>query len=63
VVIFDNRRMGAISSLQQARFHNDFGTNDRMAFDFDAMANAVTGVKGVFAGHSVAELERALEQA
>jgi 3D-(3,5/4)-trihydroxycyclohexane-1,2-dione acylhydrolase (decyclizing) len=63
LVIFDNRRMGAISSLQQAQFHNDFRTNDHVAVDFVAMANAVAGVKGVFAGHSVAELEQALEQA
>jgi 3D-(3,5/4)-trihydroxycyclohexane-1,2-dione acylhydrolase (decyclizing) len=63
LVIFDNRRMGAISSLQQAQFHNDFGTNDHVAIDFVAMANAVAGVKGFFAGASVAELETALEQA
>ena len=48
--IFDNRRMGAISSLQQAQFHDDFGTNDDVAVDFVAMANAVAGVKGVFGG-------------
>jgi hypothetical protein len=30
VVVFDNRRMGAISSLQQAQYHSDFGTNDSL---------------------------------
>jgi 3D-(3,5/4)-trihydroxycyclohexane-1,2-dione acylhydrolase (decyclizing) len=63
VVVFDNRRMGAISSLQQAQYLRDFGTNDRVAVDYVAMANAVAGVKGVFGGFTGAELERALEEA
>ncbi len=63
VVIFDNRRMGAISSLQEAQFNNNFGTNDHVAVDFVAIANAVAGVKGVFGGYSVAELEHALDEA
>ena len=33
VVIFDNRRMGAISSLQQAQYGHDFGTNDPVEVD------------------------------
>ena len=63
VVVFDNRRMGAISSLQMAQYHHDFGTNDDVAVDFVAMANAVSGVKGVFGGYSVAELKTALREA
>lgn len=63
IVVFDNRRMGAISSLQQAQYGHDFGTNDRVEVDYVAMANAVRGVKGVFGGCSASELERALEEA
>ena len=63
VVIFDNRRMGAISSLQQAQYGDVFGTGDGVAVDFAAMANAVAGVKGFFGGHSLSELHRALEAA
>ncbi|HEY1863437.1 MAG TPA: thiamine pyrophosphate-dependent enzyme [Roseiarcus sp.] len=63
VIVFDNRRMGAISSLQQAQYGHDFGTNDHVAVDYVAMANAVRGVKGVFGGYSAAELERALDEA
>jgi 3D-(3,5/4)-trihydroxycyclohexane-1,2-dione acylhydrolase (decyclizing) len=63
VVIFDNRRMGAISSLQSAQYGADFGTNDRVAIDFAAMANSVSGVKGIFGGYSTDELRGALEAA
>ena len=63
VVIFDNRRMGAISSLQSAQFGNDFGTNDDVAVDFVAIANAVSGVKGVFGGRTIDELRQALRTA
>jgi 3D-(3,5/4)-trihydroxycyclohexane-1,2-dione acylhydrolase (decyclizing) len=63
IVIFDNRRMGAISSLQSAQYGRDFGTNDHVAVDFVAMANAVSGVKGFFGGYSTRELSKALEAA
>ena len=43
VVIFDNRRMGAISSLQQAQYGHEFGTNDHVAVDYVAMAHSVEG--------------------
>ncbi|MBV8797463.1 MAG: thiamine pyrophosphate-binding protein [Hyphomicrobiales bacterium] len=62
VVVFDNRRMGAISSLQQAQYGHDFGTNDHVAVDYVAMANSVRGVKGVFGGYSAPELECALDE-
>jgi 3D-(3,5/4)-trihydroxycyclohexane-1,2-dione acylhydrolase (decyclizing) len=63
VVVFDNRRMGAISSLQSAQYGRDFGTNDHVAVDYVAIAHAVTGVKGVFGGHTAAELTKALTAA
>ena len=63
LVLFDNRRMGAISSLQVAQYGPDFGTHDDVRVDFVAMANSVTGVKGVFGGWSAKELEAALDEA
>ncbi|MGH7101369.1 MAG: thiamine pyrophosphate-dependent enzyme [Acetobacteraceae bacterium] len=62
-VIFDNRRMGAISSLQSAQFGNPFGTNDEIAVDFVTMANSVAGVRGFHGGHSREELRLALRAA
>jgi 3D-(3,5/4)-trihydroxycyclohexane-1,2-dione acylhydrolase (decyclizing) len=63
IVVFDNRRMGAISSLQQAQYGHDFGTNDHVEVDYVALANSVRGVKGVFGGYGASELERALDEA
>ncbi len=63
LVIFDNRRMGAISSLQAAQYGPDFGTNDQVSVDFVAMANSVKGVKGVFGGYTLEELNKALDEA
>ncbi len=63
IVIFDNRRMGAISSLQSAQYGRDFGTNDNVAVDFAAMANSVSGVNGFFGGYSVRSLNEALDAA
>jgi 3D-(3,5/4)-trihydroxycyclohexane-1,2-dione acylhydrolase (decyclizing) len=63
LVLFDNRRMGAISSLQVAQYGPDFGTHDDVQVDFVAMANAVSGVKGVFGGWTAVELAAALDEA
>lgn len=63
LVIFDNRRMGAISSLQAAQYGVDFATSDQVAVDYVAMANSVSGVRGFLGGWSLAELQGALEKA
>lgn len=63
LVIFDNRRMGAISSLQASQYGPDFGTNDKVAVDYVTMANSVTGVQGIFGGWSINELKQALVKA
>lgn len=63
LVLFDNRRMGAISSLQSAQYGPDFGTHDDVHVDFVAMAESVRGVKGVFGGWTLAELKAALDVA
>lgn len=63
IVVFDNRRMGAISSLQSAQYGKDFGTNDDVEIDFVSWANAVKGVRGFFGGYTTSELRIALDQA
>ncbi|HWV55798.1 thiamine pyrophosphate-dependent enzyme [Pseudorhodoplanes sp.] len=62
VVVFDNRRMGAISSLQASQFGPDFGTSDDVAIDFATLASSVDGVLGLFGGYSRRELWTALEK-
>jgi len=63
IVIFDNRRMAAISSLQLAQYGIDFRTNDSVAVDYVKLASAVTGVKAVWGGETRDGLKKALAEA
>jgi 3D-(3,5/4)-trihydroxycyclohexane-1,2-dione acylhydrolase (decyclizing) len=63
IVLFDNRRMAAITGLQMAQYKAEFRTNDSVAVDYVAMAGSVTGVKAVWAGTTADELRRALDVA
>ena len=63
IVIFDNRRMAAISGLQQAQYGVDFRTNDGVAVDYVRLASSVAGVKAVWGGDSAESLQRALREA
>lgn len=63
IVLLDNRRQGAISSLQRAQYGVDFATSDGVEVDYVAWARAVGGVNAVHGGHSLPELEQALDQA
>jgi len=63
IVIFDNRRMAAITGLQLAQYGNEYRTSDAVAVDYAAMANAVSGVRGIYGGDTVAALRAALGEA
>ena len=63
ILLFDNRRMAAISGLQRAQYGADFATNDGVAVDYVALAAAVSGVQAVFGGRSIPELLAALKRA
>lgn len=63
VVIFDNRRMAAITSLQFAQYGKEFRTNDAVAVDYVRLASAVTGVKAIHGGWTASELQAALKEA
>ena len=60
VIIFDNRRMAAITGLQHAQYNKEFKTNDGVEVDYVSMANSVKGVKGIFGGYSKDEFNQAL---
>ena len=60
VIIFDNRRMGAISSLQKAQYGIDYATNDSVAVDYVQLASSFAGVKGSFGGYDTQTLKQAL---
>ena len=63
ILVFDNRRMAAISGLQQAQYGVEFGTSDTVKVDYVVWANSVKGVKGLFGGTTPDQLRRALKKA
>ena len=63
IVLFDNRRMAAISGLQVAQYGDDFKTNDRVAIDYIKLASAVSGIRAVDGTGDRKELTAALDQA
>jgi 3D-(3,5/4)-trihydroxycyclohexane-1,2-dione acylhydrolase (decyclizing) len=63
IVIFDNRRMAAISGLQLAQYTQEFRTNDQVDVDYVRLASAVSGILAVNGGNSVDELRAALKKA
>jgi 3D-(3,5/4)-trihydroxycyclohexane-1,2-dione acylhydrolase (decyclizing) len=63
IVIFDNRRMAAISGLQHAQYGAEFRTNDAVAVDYVKLASAVEGVDAIHAGYSAESLRAALQKA
>lgn len=63
IVVFDNRRMAAISGLQRAQYGVDFRTHDGVAVDYVRMAESVQGVRGFWAGESAETLDAALAAA
>lgn len=63
IVLLDNRRMGAISGLQEAQYGAAHATNDRVAVDYVAWARAVKGVAAFDGGRSLESLTGALEAA
>jgi len=63
IVIFDNRRMAAITGLQLAQYNTEFKTNDRVAVDYVQLANSVTGVRAITGGETADTLRSALKAA
>jgi 3D-(3,5/4)-trihydroxycyclohexane-1,2-dione acylhydrolase (decyclizing) len=63
IVIFDNRRMAAITGLQMAQYNAEFRTNDRVAVDYVKLASSVSGVLALSGGDNAAALRAALKAA
>jgi 3D-(3,5/4)-trihydroxycyclohexane-1,2-dione acylhydrolase (decyclizing) len=63
IIVFDNRRMAAISGLQNAQYGIDYKTNDSVAVDYVAWAGSVSGVNALYGGTSIEEFGEALRQA
>lgn len=63
ILVFDNRKMAAISGLQNAQYGAEFKTSDSVAVDYVAWANAVKGIKGIFGGTTPDQLRKSLAEA
>lgn len=63
IVMLDNRRMAAISSLQLDQYGSDFATSDGVEVDYLALAGAVKRVRTFSGGGSKETLTEALRAA
>ena len=63
ILLLDNRRMAAISGLQEAQYGHAFRTSDSVAVDYLRLASAVPGVKALSGGTSPEELRAGLHEA
>jgi 3D-(3,5/4)-trihydroxycyclohexane-1,2-dione acylhydrolase (decyclizing) len=63
LLLLDNGRMGAITSLQEAQYGAGFATWNTIKVDYLAWARAVPGLLALDGGHNPESLEKALDQA
>jgi 3D-(3,5/4)-trihydroxycyclohexane-1,2-dione acylhydrolase (decyclizing) len=63
IVLFDNRRMAAISGLQKAQYGKEYKTTDAVKVDYLALAGAVNGVMALHGGSTIGDLKSALGKA
>ena len=63
ILLLDNRRMGAISGLQEAQYGADYATHDLVKVDYAAWARAVEGVVAIGDVRSLDGLTAALDRA
>ncbi len=63
IVLLDNRRMGAISGLQEAQYGVPHATSDTVAVDYLAWARAIGGVAAFAGGRTPESLRTALDAA
>jgi 3D-(3,5/4)-trihydroxycyclohexane-1,2-dione acylhydrolase (decyclizing) len=63
ILLLDNRRMGAISGLQEAQYGREFRTADGLAIDYVQLARAVPGVQAFAGGDTPEALLAALDAA
>ncbi len=63
IILLDNRRMAAISGLQNAQYGEDFATDDNVEVDYLQIAASFKGVAGFDGGFSIGQFEEALKSA
>ena len=63
IVIFDNRRMGAISGLQKAQYGHEFKTKDSVIVDYVSFVSSISGVQGFEGSGNIKDLKSTLREA
>ena len=63
ILLFDNRRMAAISSLQEAQFGGDYRTSGFRCGRLRRVGSERTGIKALSGGDSQESLRKSLEEA
>ena len=62
VVVLDNRRMGAISGLQEAQYGQAYATYDDAAVDYVQLASSIEGVEAASGAGGAEQLVAALDR-
>ncbi|MBN2054375.1 thiamine pyrophosphate-binding protein [bacterium] len=63
ILLLDNRRMAAISALQQAQYGHEYATADNLRIDYVRWAGAIPGLLALHGGTTPDELLTALDRA
>lgn len=63
ILLFDNRRMAAITGLQYAQFGKEYATSDSVKVDYVNWASSIEGVGAFHGGRSPESLREALDRA
>ena len=63
ILLLDNRRMAAISALQDAQYEQVYKTSDEVAVDYLVWAKSVAGVNAIDGGTTIQSLTAALDAA
>ncbi len=63
ILLLDNRRMAAISQLQEAQYGCTYRTNDLVEVDYVKMAQSIKGIRAFWGGTTLEDLKKALVEA
>ena len=63
ILLLDNRRMAAISQLQEAQYSCAYRTNDVVEVDYVKMAQSIKGIRAFWGGTNLKDLKKVLVEA
>ena len=63
ILLLDNRRMAAISQLQEAQYGCTYRTNDLVEVDYVKMAQSIKGIRAFWGGTTLGGLKKVLVEA